>query len=54
MPLVDVVILTVLPEEYKGVLTKLSNISLPQDIDANLYAWKFGKVFCQISMEIIK
>jgi nucleoside phosphorylase len=46
MPLIDIVILTVLQEEYNGVLTKLSSLSLPQDMGPNIYAWRFGKVFC--------
>ena len=48
IPLVDVVILTVLPEEYKGVLSKLSALSMPQYMGSapNIYAWKFGEVLC--------
>lgn len=45
-PLVDVVILTVLPEEYSRVREKLSNLSLPQCSGSNIYAWRFGEVFC--------
>jgi nucleoside phosphorylase len=48
-PLVDVVILTVLPEEYSRVLAKLSGLRLPQHMasDPNICAWRFGKAFCQ-------
>ena len=47
-PLVDVVILTVLPEEYSRVLAKLSGHSLPQDMgsDPNIYTWRFGEANC--------
>ena len=46
--MVDVVILTVLPEEYSRVLAKLSGLGLPQDMgsDPNIYAWRFGEAFC--------
>lgn len=49
-PLVDVVILTILPEEYSQVLAKLSSLGLPQDMasDPNIYAWRFGEAFCPI------
>ena len=45
-PLVDIAILTVLPEEYRAVYRKLTN---PQSIpsptsDPNLYAWVVGQV----------
>lgn len=48
-PVADVVILTVLPEEYSQVLAKLSSQGLPQDMasDPNIYAWRFGEAFCQ-------
>ena len=47
-PLVDVVILTVLPEEYGSILAKLSGLGLPQDMgsDPNICAWRFGEAFC--------
>ena len=47
-PSVDVVILTVLPEEYGRVLAKLSGLGLPQDMgsDPNICAWRFGEAFC--------
>lgn len=47
--LADVVILTVLPEEYGSILGRLSELGPPPDIGSaiNLYAWQFGKVFCQ-------
>jgi HEAT repeat protein/nucleoside phosphorylase len=47
-PLVDVVILTVLPEEYSRVLAKLSGLGLPQHMDSapNICAWRFGEAFC--------
>lgn len=47
-PLVDVVILTVLPEEYSRVLAKLSGHSLPQHMasDPNICAWRFGEASC--------
>jgi len=47
--LADVVILTVLPEEYGGFFNRLSELGPPQDMGSapNLYAWKFGKVFCE-------
>ena len=47
-PLVDVVILTVLPEEYRSVLAKLSGHSQPQHMgsDPNICAWRFGEAFC--------
>ena len=47
-PLVDVVILTVLPEEYSRVLAKLSGHSQPQHMgsDPNICAWRFGEAFC--------
>ncbi|HEX7445696.1 MAG TPA: HEAT repeat domain-containing protein, partial [Methanothrix sp.] len=47
-PLVDVVILTVLPEEYSSVLAKLSSVGQPQDMgsDPNICAWRFGEAFC--------
>jgi HEAT repeat protein/nucleoside phosphorylase len=48
IPLVDVVILTVLPEEYTGVVSRLSGLSLPQYMGSapNIYAWKFGEIIC--------
>lgn len=44
----DAVILTVLPEEYHAVCTQLSYLRSPEclESDPNLYAWKFGDVFC--------
>jgi HEAT repeat protein/nucleoside phosphorylase len=47
-PLVDVVILTVLQEEYSRVLAKLSGLGPPQHMgsDPNIYAWRFGEAFC--------
>lgn len=55
-PLVDVVILTVLPEEYSQVLAKLSSQGLPQDMasDPNIYAWRFGEAFCPIHKRAYK
>ncbi|WP_461459909.1 phosphorylase family protein [Methanothrix sp.] len=49
-PLVDVVILTVLPEEYNQVLAKLSSLGLPLNMatNPNIYAWRFGEAFCPI------
>jgi HEAT repeat protein/nucleoside phosphorylase len=46
-PLVDVVILTVLPEEYSRVLAKLPGLSLPQDMasNPNICAWRFGELY---------
>lgn len=45
--LVDVVILTVLPEEYRSIRNRLSELG-PPDLGSmpNLYAWKLGNVFC--------
>ena len=49
LQLADVVILTVLPEEYGCIRDRLSELGLPPNMDSvpNLYAWKFGKVSCQ-------
>ena len=46
--LVDVVILTVLPEEYGRICYQISDLGSPSDIGSapNLYAWQFGNVFC--------
>ncbi|TFH50357.1 MAG: hypothetical protein E4G89_03515, partial [Methanothrix sp.] len=46
-PFVDVVILTVLPEEYYGICNQISVLRPPSDLGSipNLYAWKFGDVF---------
>ena len=48
-PLVDVVILTVLQEEYDCICNRLAEPGLPPGLDAtpNLYAWQSGNVFCQ-------
>ncbi|MDD2754917.1 MAG: HEAT repeat domain-containing protein [Methanothrix sp.] len=47
LPLVDVVILTVLPEEYNAIISKLSNLILPRlGSSPNIYAWRFGDVLC--------
>jgi HEAT repeat protein/nucleoside phosphorylase len=48
----DVVILTVLPEEYNAILTQLSGFSpleLPSNMDSNpnIYAWKSGRIPCR-------
>lgn len=47
-PLADVVILTVLPEEYSAVYNQLSDFSPLPDIGSrtNLYAWQFSNVYC--------
>ncbi|MBK7385628.1 MAG: HEAT repeat domain-containing protein [Methanothrix sp.] len=47
--LADVVILTVLPEEYGSIRDRLSEPSPPPDMGdvPNRYAWKFGKTFCK-------
>ena len=47
--LADVVILTILPEEYSSIRDRLYELGPPPDIGdvPNLYAWKFGKVSCQ-------
>ncbi|HOO53882.1 MAG TPA: HEAT repeat domain-containing protein [Methanothrix sp.] len=44
----DIVILTVLQEEYRAVTDKLSNLRLPPKIgpDENKYSWRFGEVPC--------
>ena len=44
----DAVILAVLPEEYGRICTQISELNPPPDMGSipNLYAWKFGKVFC--------
>ena len=49
LPLADVVILTVLPEEYGSILNKLSELAHPPDLGStsNLYAWRSGNVFCE-------
>jgi HEAT repeat protein/nucleoside phosphorylase/uncharacterized protein (UPF0305 family) len=48
-PSADVVILTILPEEYRSIRDRLSELGPPQNMGSlpNLYAWKFGKVSCQ-------
>lgn len=47
-PTVDVVILTVLPEEYNAVCSKLPDLRpFPRtDSSSDLYAWKLGDVRC--------
>ncbi|WP_214083635.1 sister chromatid cohesion protein PDS5, partial [Methanothrix sp.] len=47
--LADVVILTVLPEEYGSIRDRLSEPGPPPDMGdvPNRYAWKFGKTFCK-------
>lgn len=45
-PLVDVVVLTILLEEYKHVKAKLSNPRPLPCSGPNTYAWLFGEVFC--------
>ncbi|MBL8152112.1 MAG: hypothetical protein JNN15_19495, partial [Blastocatellia bacterium] len=40
---VDVVILTILLEEYDAVLKKIENPQPPQ-LETNLYAWEVGKI----------
>ncbi len=49
MHLVDVVILTVLPEEYEAIRLQLPSMSNSSDMNSaqNLYAWQFGNVPCQ-------
>ena len=48
-PLADVVILTILSEEYGSIRDRLSELGPPPNMGSlpNLYAWKFGKVSCQ-------
>lgn len=48
-PLVDVVVLTVLQEEYYSICNRLAEPGLPPGLDStpNLYAWQSGNVFCQ-------
>ena len=48
-PLLDVVILTVLKEEYDCICNRLAEPGLPPGLDStpNLYAWQSGNVFCQ-------
>ena len=45
----DIVILTILPEEYNAICTKIFNIGPPPrtHLMANRYAWKFGEVHCK-------
>ena len=44
-PIIDVVILTVLPEEYKAVHDKLTDLRVPPPSSGvNLYAWVLGQV----------
>jgi len=47
--LADVVILTVLPEEYNSICKRLSKLGHPPDMGSvpNLYAWRSGYVFCK-------
>lgn len=44
----DVVILTVLPEEYDRICNQISELGPPPDmgLTPNLYAWQFGNVSC--------
>jgi nucleoside phosphorylase len=42
--MVDVVILTVLPEEYNAVCKKIPDLESPALHSANLHAWKVGRV----------
>ena len=46
--IVDVVILTVLLEEYGRICNQISDLGPPPDTGStpNLYAWQFGNVFC--------
>ena len=47
--LVDIVILTVLPEEYNRICSQISELHPPSDIRSipNLISWQLGNVFCQ-------
>jgi HEAT repeat protein/nucleoside phosphorylase len=49
--LVDIVILTILPQEYAAICSRLSNLRPPsQDTPVqNRYAWKLGEVTCKRS-----
>jgi nucleoside phosphorylase len=40
----DVVILTILPEEYQAVSDLIPNLQPPNDSTTNLYAWRIGSV----------
>ena len=46
--LADIVILTVLPEEYNAVSNQLSRLRHPSNMGSspNLYAWQLGDVYC--------
>jgi len=44
VPLTDIVILTVLPEEYESVRRKLENRVSPTLLKPNMYAWILGEI----------
>lgn len=47
--LAKIVILTVLPVEYKSIIDKLSNLRSPQKNGTfqERYSWKFGEIYCR-------